>query len=131
MNQNETYLVQKSSEKFHCNLCSYSSSRKGQYLRHLETYKHKINQNEINEINLSPKVANSFQCSCGICFNSRTTLWRHKKKCTFKLKNDNLITDKELIIMLVKQNTELMDMLKNNNSSQVNSLNNNNTQSCV
>jgi hypothetical protein len=42
------------------------------------------------------------------------------------------MSDKDLIIMLVKQNTELMDMLKNNSSGQAsnntNSLNNNNNK---
>jgi hypothetical protein len=94
-----------------------------------------MKQNEKNETNLSPKIADLFQCACKISFNSRTTLWRHKKKCNFEkneIKDNKSLTDKELIIMLVKQNTELMDMLKNNNLSQanhnINSLNNNNNK---
>jgi transcriptional regulator with GAF, ATPase, and Fis domain len=133
MEQNKVHLVQKSSEKFHCNICDYSSCRKGQYLRHLSTDKHKM---KLNETNLVQKSSEKFQCICGICFNSRTTLWRHKKICKSENKYEEeedkkSLTDKELIIMLVKQNTELMDMLKNNNSSQVNhninSLNNTNS----
>jgi hypothetical protein len=92
--------------------------------------------NETNETEMKQNVSKNLQCICGINFNSRTTLWRHKKKCNFE--KDDYITeenkhlnDKELIIMLVKQNTELMDMLKNNNSNNINntnSLNNNNNK---
>jgi len=139
MKQNETYLVQKSSNKFSCELCHYYTCRKSQFERHLETDKHKMKQNGTFETDLVQKSSENLQCICGICFNSRTTLWRHKKICNFenKINEDNnneekCLTDKELIIMLVKQNTELMDMLKNNSSSQANnntnSLNNNNNK---
>jgi hypothetical protein len=98
-----------------------------------------MKQNGTFETDLVQKSSENLQCICGICFNSRTTLWRHKKICNFenKINEDNnneekCLTDKELIIMLVKQNTELMDMLKNNSSSQANnntnSLNNNNNK---
>ena len=141
MNQNETCLVQKSSEEFHCNICYYSSSRKGQYLRHLLTNKHKMKQNEINVTNLSPKVANSFQCTCGMCFKSRTTLWRHKKKCN----NENKLLEEEQTNTCQKNTPELvMELIKNNNELQQiilkqhnilnnlsNSLNNNNAQTCI
>jgi hypothetical protein len=140
MKQNETCLVQKSPNKFSCELCHYYTCRKSQIERHLETDKHKMKQNGTFETDLVQKSSENLQCICGICFNSRTTLWRHKKICNFenKINEDNnnneekCLTDKELIIMLVKQNTELMDMLKNNSSSQANnntnSLNNNNNK---
>jgi hypothetical protein len=139
MKQNETNLVQGSSGKFQCELCYYSSCRKSQFERHLNTEKHKMKQNETFETCLVQKSSANLQCICGINFNNRTTLWRHKKKCNFESKTNedvcqevNSISDKELIIMLVKQNTELMDMLKNNSSSQANhntnSLNNNNNK---
>jgi hypothetical protein len=98
-----------------------------------------MKQNETFETDLVQKSSEKFQCICGICFNNRTTLWRHKKKCSFVNKTnedtyqeENSMSDKDLIIMLVKQNTELMDMLKNNTTSQANhntnSLNNNNNK---
>ena len=139
MKQNETYLVQKSSKKFHCDYCHYSSCRKSQYERHISTDKHKMKQNETFVTDLVQKSSEKSQCICGISFNNRTTLWRHKKKCNLENKNNednnqevNSLSDKDLIIMLLKQNTELMDMLKNNSSSQANnntnSLNNNNNK---
>ena len=39
----------KSSQKFHCEICNYSTSRKSQYERHLATDKHKTLQNPIQK----------------------------------------------------------------------------------
>ena len=139
MKQNETDLSPKITKYHHCELCDYNTCKISDYNKHLATDKHKMKQNETDETYLSLKVAKNFQCTCGICFNSRTTLWRHKKICDFENKchevnkqEEVALSDKELIIMLVKQNTELMDILKHNNSSQANhntnSLNNNNNK---
>jgi hypothetical protein len=143
MKQNETNLVPKSSEKYFCELCEYNTCRKSQLNRHFLTVKHKKRENETkmkqNETNLSSKSSKSsekFQCVCGIVFNCRTTLWRHKKTCEFEEisydDNDNkIVADKDLIMMLVKQNTELMEILKNgtNNTTNTNTncMNNNKT----
>ena len=89
MKQIETNLVQKSSEKFKCELCDYSTCRKSQYDRHLRTDKHKMKQNGTFETDLVQKSSENLQCICGICFNSRTTLWRHKKVC----KSENAIDE--------------------------------------
>jgi len=140
MKQFVTNSVPKSSEKFHCECCDYSTCRKSQYTRHLSTDKHQIRTNETFETKMQPNSSEKFQCLCGISFNNRTTLWRHKKKCNFEKKYDednnqhgSSLSDKDLIIMLLKQNTELMDMLKNTSSTQANhntnSLNNNNNNS--
>ena len=123
MKHNETYLVQESSEKFACELCHYNTCRKSQFERHLTTTKHKTNHNETY---LVPKSSEKFQCACGILFNSRTTLWRHKKSCNFEtstttdLQLSSITSDKELIMMLVKQNTELMEIVKNGTNNTTN-----------
>jgi hypothetical protein len=53
-------------------------------------------------------------CTCGKKFLTKSGLWKHKPKCTFKddtnsvvVKEDNIDKD-QLILMLVKQNAELM-----------------------
>ena len=81
--QNETHLVPKSAKEFCCELCHYTTCRKSQYTRHLSTDKHKMKQNETDETYLVQKGSNNHQCICGVCLNSRTTLWRHKSKCNF------------------------------------------------
>jgi hypothetical protein len=139
MKQNETKKVPKSSEIYKCNSCDYVTSRKSQYERHLTTDKHKNGTFETNETKKVPKSSIKLQCYCNLHFNSRTTLWRHKKICSTindntiiindkltndKLTNDKLtndkLTDNNLILMLINEckdirneNKELIKIIKN------------------
>jgi len=115
MKQNETTKVQKSSGKFHCEKCDYNTCRQSQYDRHLITYKHLNETYEpIMKHVISEKVHSQYNCWCGIEFNSRTTLWRHKKKCIHNkpinspINNTVNNTDHkdELINYLIKENQE-------------------------
>ena len=133
MNQNETILVPKSSEKFKCNLCDYNTSRKSQYLRHLTTDKHKTRMTETIVTQTETKSSNKFKkltCECGMVFNNRTTMWRHKNKCAKETSIEdcshvnvaketqpaNLITT-ELVMELIKDNKEMKQiMLEQNNT---------------
>jgi hypothetical protein len=81
-------------------------------------------QNMSNETNMKQKGSEKFHCQCGIAFRSRTTLWRHKKTCSCELtlqQDDS--PDKDLIMMLVKQNSELLEVLKNGTHNTTNSNN--------
>jgi hypothetical protein len=111
--------------KFFCNFCDYGCCKKSSWCQHLSTSKHDKAKNGLMKAN---KI---YACeNCDMTFKHQSSYCRHKKKCTIDTTtNDNSILDKDLIIMLVKQNTELMDMLKNNTSNTIqntNSLNNNN-----
>ena len=126
MKQYETIKVPKGSDKFVCELCNYNTSRKSQYDRHFTTDKHQI---AANETKMKQECTEKFRCLCGLVYKSRTTLWRHKKKCqetNIEASKDDT-ADKELIMMLVKQNTELLEVIKNGthntNSHNTNSLN--------
>ena len=107
MKQNETLLVPESSDTFVCECCDYTTSRKSQYDRHLSTDKHKKRENETNETDLKQESSKKFVCFCNKSFNSRTSLWRHKNKCIESKTNEDP-SDKELIMMLIKQNTQLI-----------------------
>jgi hypothetical protein len=70
-----------------------------------------------------------YKCDCGKIYKHSSTLYAHKKKCTSK-KETNEPTDKELIMMLIKENSELKNLvikvLENNTPNNTNSNNNNN-----
>ena len=123
--------------KFYCETCDYYTSNKKDYSKHLLTLKHQnlVNTNGLANKNpqKSPKVK-IYECNCGKVYKHLSSLCKHKNICNFietentqDLNNKNL-PDKDLIMMLVNQNTELMEILKNgtnnnNQSHNTNSLN--------
>ena len=107
MKQNETNLVPESSEKYTCKICDYKTSRQSQFNRHITTVKHKIRLNGTFETNFGTKSTKNYQCGCGIDFNSRTTLWRHKQICNKENKNN----EGSLIQYLINENKELKNMI--------------------
>jgi hypothetical protein len=145
MKQNETNLSPKVAKNLHCDFCDYNTCKITDYKKHLATDKHKMKQNETNETDLSLKVAKNLQCICGIFFNSRTTLWRHKKKCQIEnsqlINPSNMITT-ELVMELIKDNKEMKQIILEQNNTinnlvkngtnqannNTNSLNNNNNK---
>ena len=114
-------IVSKLCHKFYCKYCDYGTSKKSSYNNHNLSAKHKksINGNilgilETNGNNIMPKLCfSSHSCkSCNKNFNNRSGLWKHNKIC--KIEENNNInksdepTEKELIMMVIKQNTELI-----------------------
>jgi len=121
-------LGPKSPKNFVCDNCDYKSSYKRDYFRHLLTKKHKNNVLTTNDNSLGPK-SNKHIFSCKHCdkiYKDRAGLWRHNKKCISKNPDD--ISDKELIVMLIKQNAELLDVIKNGSGNTTISNNNNNNK---
>lgn len=108
MNQPETKLGEKWEDKYVCKYCNYSCSIKFSYDRHLLTAKHiKKSQNTIDETQTETQD-NTFNCDCGLVYYSRTTLWRHKKKCNVIKNNYN---KDDLINYLIKENQEFKNMI--------------------
>jgi hypothetical protein len=111
-----------SGHKFSCSLCNFHTSKKSHYNEHLSTLKHK-NQ-LVGDVQLTNPASfrppGKFCCSnCSRPYQSRNGLWKHQKKCFEDSGGENsadikqsLLSDKELMMMLVKQNTQLMEVLK-------------------
>jgi len=117
---NDSNLVPKSSNKYECIKCDYTTCRKSQYDRHLSTDKHKKHENDSD---LVPKVP-YFICKCGKIYKYDSGYYRHKKNCQeINIKNNDVVTDKDLMLMLIEQNKELMEIVKNGTNH--NTINNN------
>jgi aromatic ring hydroxylase len=131
---------QKVAEIFSCINCNYNTCKKSNYNKHLLTNKHK---KLINVNKSSQKVAdnNSVCENCNKIFKSYVGLWKHNKKCITKNKSNDefelleqtnnktpsLLDKDEMIMMLLKQNTELMEILKNGtNNTNITNTNSNN-----
>jgi hypothetical protein len=104
--QNEYCLEQKGNKIYNCLDCNYTTYKKNHYNRHLSSNKHILNMSEttmkLNENQIK------FGCDCGTIFNSKTTLWRHKKTCSHK---NELQNTKQMLAELLKQNNDIRNKL--------------------
>ena len=107
--------LQKSCNNFLCKNCDYSTSRKSSYDKHLLTSKHEKlafgNDLESKSCKKLQKVADTNYCceNCNKDFINRSGLWKHKQKCITT--NEKEPTDKDLIMLLIKENSELKNMM--------------------
>ena len=105
---------------FSCDKCDYTTSNKKDYTKHINTNKHKINENQCLSIQKSPKIP-AYECSCGKVYKDNSGLWRHKKKCTNKedenteQPNDSV----EVIKYLIKENSEFKQMVIEQNKQMI------------
>ena len=109
---------------FFCENCQTNSSNKKDYEKHLLTAKHK----KLTSVNtLLTEFLHKKMFTCDICkkeYKSRVGLWKHKKKCINVSKppedctnKEKEVSDKDLIMMLIKENSEfkniMLETLKN------------------
>jgi len=115
-----TEKMTKNDKYYSCDYCDFKTCKKTNFDLHLQTQKHIRN----SSATFSNNLATEKMIKCNKCkkhYNDRTGLWRHKKICNSeqKIENEeneknentdfeNDITDKELIVMLIKQNSELI-----------------------
>ena len=111
-----TESCSKVAQRFSCELCHYYTDKKSSYDKHLTTSKH-TKLTEVNTFSNKSchEVAHNikeFICNCcNKIFKSRVGLWKHKQKCNTEWIQENEKvepSDKELMSMLIKQNSELI-----------------------
>jgi hypothetical protein len=108
MTTNDNEFYSKNAHKFCCESCDFNTSKKSDYERHLDTQKHK---NNVLTTDDNAKNAKKYACEyCEKEYTDRAGLWRHKKRCSGEKTHVNFDepSDKELIMMLIKQNTQLI-----------------------
>ena len=138
-------------QKFNCVKCDYKCSKESDFKKHLNTDKH---SKLINVNGQLIEKSHIFKCSiCDKEYKSNVGLWKHKKKCINPTIEEEDIEEEtildssmnefkaltELVIELVKNNTELqkqnqdfqkqvLEICKNNNNTVINSNNNSNNK---
>jgi hypothetical protein len=117
---------QKNSAEYYCKICDYITDRKCNYDAHILTCKHILatdgNKNQL-------KTSYKFVCEyCNKIYKDRTGLWKHKNSKNSNSKcintkytnneesdeefvNDPTSSDKDLILLLIKENSELKNMM--------------------
>ena len=112
-----TILVPKSSDNFVCESCDYVTCRKSQYCRHMSTAKHKTRHLATISNELVPKSSLAYQCEkCNKTYCDKSGLWRHNQKCHIDIINtpeqsNNYVVDTDLVMLLIKENSELKNMM--------------------
>ena len=101
---------------FYCNLCDYKCCKKYNFTRHLLSRSHlKVTAGDKKRAKTSKNEPNDNMHICDICnkeYSSRNGLWKHKTKCIYSEKqNISEPTDKDLILMLIKENSEMKNMM--------------------
>jgi hypothetical protein len=122
--------------KFCCDHCDFKCCKKSEFERHLDTRKHKILTNP--DTIISQKTPTKFLCDCGKEYKHRQSLFFHKKTCQINTKEkeyseDPDLSDKEIIKLLIKENSDFKNMIlevvksvqPNNNTINNNTTNNN------
>jgi hypothetical protein len=116
----DTFEEQKKGKTYFCKNCDFTCGKKYNYRRHILTHKHKRihfghildtqNEQKEQEINISNK---NFVCNCGKHYKYSQGLSKHKKSCKIMEKEDNEEepTDKSLIMLLLKENSQLKNMV--------------------
>ena len=102
---------------YECKLCYFTTCKKTDYTRHLQTKKHidlqttdtDLHKNEKNE------TAPTMVCFCGKAFKHRQSLYKHKKACVavtsivnVQYKNE---IETDLIKYLLKENAEFKQLI--------------------
>jgi len=136
-------ILLKICHKFYCVSCDYRTCKKSSYDDHKLSRRHikKLNGDKIgdkSDTNSAILLPSGKKLVCEHCnkqYMSRNGLWKHKNKCletniekNIKKKGEEEVSDKDLIMMLLKQNTQLIEqnaeLVKNGTYNTINSHNN-------
>ena len=130
---------------YFCKFCDFKCFKKNDWTRHIMTPKHMKNDAKDYTKLHQKDNKNLYKCVCGKEYKHRQGLWKHKQTCNFKveeneeneekqiikklneIKNDNEITQlTNLVLEMVKQNSELQkSMMKVLENGTHNTTNNN------
>jgi hypothetical protein len=111
---------QKEQNQYFCKKCDFKCFKKYNFERHNLTGKHsRIHFGYILDAKKEQKEQNFiygqeiFKCDCGREYKYSQGLTKHKKICTYSIESSQNIdtNDKELIMLLIKENSELKNMV--------------------
>ena len=118
MEQMELNFKQKISNDYCCKKCDYYTNRKSNLLNHLNSLKH---QNAMcNNTFKQQNFIKTYICDiCNKKYQTSSGLWKHKKTCIDNeyieiekmVSANNEPTDKELMMLLIKENSDMKKMM--------------------
>jgi hypothetical protein len=104
--------VSKSINGFCCEKCDYTTPYKTNYKKHIMTPKH-LAAMVVNE-KVSKSIKQYICQNCNREYKDSSGLWRHRKICNSPLEENDAVvepSDKQLIMLLIKENSELKSLM--------------------
>ena len=107
-------------KKHLCVLCNFSTNRKAEYVRHLNTKKHistkSKNDNKMVKKNTKKTPNDLWSCNCGKSYKYQSGLSRHKLNCNYTLdvcnNNDKYNNDyKDMFLKMFNENQEFKKII--------------------
>jgi len=120
-----TNVAAENAPKFSCENCDFKCSKPSNYEKHLATRKHQINYNNLQK--KEEKMPKKYVCICGKEYIHRQGLHTHKKKCDYKPeplpeKKHKLYEKEDIMDVLMKENLDfkniIIEVVKNNSELQ-------------
>jgi len=105
-------ILQKNANIFRCETCDFVTGNKFNYLKHLDTRKHKTLTK--TDTNIAKDATPNFVCLCGKSYKHRQSLYAHKKIC---LKMDVAIGETALEHSNVNENSIINNVNNINNEN--------------
>ena len=110
------FVAKNGINKYYCQKCDYMCCKKYNWIKHLSTAKHTMetNGNILETENGKKWQQDCFMCeNCNKTYKNRSGLWKHNKICSQNKTNEDKeeISDKDLIMMLIKENSEFKNMM--------------------
>ena len=104
--------------RFYCENCDFNCYMKCDWSRHLTTDKH-LGRVDGNQMEIK-KLKKTYTCECSKKYTSYSGLWKHNKICKMSIsnneptkneENNTHMDEKQMILMLLKDNNELKQLL--------------------
>ena len=103
---------QKVAMKYECKCCDYYTSRSTDFNKHLATDKHRKRQMDSKVATMDSEKSQTYQCICKNIYKYESGYYKHKKKCIAAVdKSEQEPSEKELILLLLKDNKALQELV--------------------
>ncbi len=97
--------------KYICETCAYTTMRKSSMDTHMTSARHiRATIGSQQSANSAKKTAIHICEKCDKIYNSRSALWKHKKKCVVEIEDKTIFTP-NMFMEMMKQNNEFKELI--------------------